>query len=227
MLLFPPEVRLLIYQLAFAHDITVPLADLRNTSVSLLRTCRLIREEGAPIFYGQNNFSISALNGDTLDSAQRCPELYTTYIRHLTIEANLAGANFVDRLWKMTQTQAELVPTCAKLLHTFTNLQSLSVNLNVPHRCLQHHSQIEEILCQNYHEDCLRLCTHTRDQLRRLGKVSVVIVEEEIVEVSRASLTLRPDIWEAHTDSDGVEWLLWVENGRPETVTDGEELFLG
>ena len=214
MLLFPPEVRLLVYQFAFSHDITVPLADLCNTSVSLLQTCRLIREEGVPIFYGQNNFSISALNGDTSDSARRCLGRHATYIRHLTIDVNLAGPNFVDRLWNMCNTQAELVPTCTRLLHTFAKLQSLSVDLIVPHRCLQHHSQIEEILCQNYREDCLLLCTKTRDQLRRLGRVSVVIAEEQAVGVSRTSLTLHPNIWEAYTDSHGVEWLLWMKNGR-------------
>jgi hypothetical protein len=220
MILLPPEVRLLIYQFAFAQSTSVALAHLARANISLLRTCRLVHQEGAPIFYGLNDFSISAHDGEALDRLHRCLGRYTNLIRHLTINVDLAGATFVDRVWNLSKAQAELVPACAKLLHTFRDLQSLSVNIAVPHRCLQHHSQIAEIMCQTYREDCLLLCTTTRDQLRRLGKVNAAVTAQQSSEVSTTSFSLRPNVWKAYTDSRGTKWQLWIENEGPATLSD-------
>jgi hypothetical protein len=175
MLCLSPEIRLLIHKLVLICHTPIALADDIDTTSSILRTCRLFHEEGAPIFYGKNNFTIPVLKEDPTNYIKDRLGRYATYIRHLTVDVNLGGASCLDRHWNWCRVQVALMPACMELLREFGNLHSFTIYLTAPHYCFQHHNQLEETLCAMDYEDCIRLFTKAHDQLRRLGGMSMII----------------------------------------------------
>jgi hypothetical protein len=86
----PAEIRIMIYKLAFISDKPISVSGQpggENTlSGQLLRTCRMIREEGSPILYGENTFLMECKSFISTTDLVRVFEGFgesAKFIRHL------------------------------------------------------------------------------------------------------------------------------------------------
>ena len=192
LLQIPPEVRLLIIQAALVDDTPIPLSIIFITKSALLSTCRRLREEGTPIFYAQNDFAVTAQDFKSIDRLRPLLGPKSCLVRNLTIDYNLGAITYVDQLWNLSKVSQAIQPTCLQALDQFPNLQSLSIQITTPHSCLQHTTQLEEVLCASFRAGCVNLSGNVYSQLTQFGEVCASTFKDDGTKISTTLMTLHP-----------------------------------
>ena len=194
LLQMPPEVRLIVYQIALIDDTSIPFTNVLINKRSLLSTCRRFREEGTPIFYAQNNFTVTTPDHTTLSRLRRQLGQNSRFIRNLIINFDLGAMAYVDQLWNLSKISHAMQPTCVEFLGQFPDLQSLSIQITTPHHCTQHSTQLEEVLCASFRAGCVEESGNIYAQLTKFGEVCTSTTRDDGAGVSTTMTTLHPKI---------------------------------
>lgn len=169
MLNLSPDVRLEIYNFVLVYESPISFTKVKDTDTSLLQTCKLIRAEALPIFYGSNTFYCES---PMPRYPLRLREHFgkgVNWLRYLTIRITLEEEQpFIDQLWKLTHFQMSSASTVDEFLDQFPSLQCLSIQLTLLHNFHHQHFQTGEILRTSLRTSCIEIGEQIRNQLGHL-----------------------------------------------------------
>jgi hypothetical protein len=113
----PAEIRVMTYKLTLVAPnpviVGTPLPATDTISAQLLRTCRTCHQEGLPILYGENVFSMNALQGAQIANLVRSFERFgknADLIRHL--QAHKHALDALKRMRSMRGLRCMLQQLC-------------------------------------------------------------------------------------------------------------------
>jgi hypothetical protein len=184
MLHLPSELRLMIYRFVLIHDNPIPLSMFFALDSSLIRTCSLFRHEGISLFYESNRFLLQTTDFTTIEHLCRRFEKYSNLIQYMILDFRFKGRTNVDLIWNLMRTQQEVEPIVKGVLGRFRSLNTLSIQLTTSCNCLQHRTQIEEVLCTSFQVGCTELNERIRDQCCTFGILKADYLDDESMTIT-------------------------------------------
>ena len=184
MLRLPSEVRLLIYRFILVYDYPISHTELSTSNTSILRACRLFRQEGIPVFYQHNRFVLQASNTQPTLRVCKAFRKHAYLIKSMILDVRSQGSNYVDLIWYLLLLSRDLEATFIRALREFQALQALSIRLTTSCNCIQHQTQIEETLCTSFREGCSEFTERVVEQCGRFGMVRVSYLDERSVMIT-------------------------------------------
>lgn len=174
-----PEVRLIIYRFVLVHDSPISLTKYFALDCSLLRTCRLFRREGIPLFFERNRFILQTTSSRAINRLSKRLKGYRDLIRYMTVDFRFESLSHTDLIWNLMRAQQESGPTLEAVLLKFHFLHALSFQLTIPSTCLQHRTLMEEAFCASFRAGCTELTREMQEQCRIFGTVEAHYLDDE------------------------------------------------
>ena len=175
----PPKLRLKIYRFVLVYYDPIPLTQVSASDTSLLRTCRLFRREGTPLFYQHNRFVLEARSPQATSRICKAFKTHADLIRFAMLDVRLQASNHIDLIWDLTLLSRNLEATFVRALETFQSLQTLSIQLTTSCKCFQYRTQTEEILCTSFRESCAELAEGIGERCCEFGTIQVNPLDEK------------------------------------------------